>query len=49
MTKRKVKSEGELYKSYSLTILGGMLGISQTLGFGAEKRRVYRIFYLLII
>ena len=39
MTKRKIKSDG----------LGGMLGISQTLGLGAEKRLMYRKFYLLFI
>ena len=39
MTKRKIKSDG----------LGGMLGISQTLGLGVEKRLMYKKFYLLIV
>ena len=39
MTKRKINSDG----------LGGMLGISQTLGLGVEKRLMYKKFYLLIV
>ena len=39
MTKRKIKSDD----------LGGMFGISQTLGLGVEKRLMYKKFYLLIV
>ena len=41
MTKLKIQSDD--------LQVGGMLGILQTLGLGAEKRLMYRKFYLLII